>query len=154
MVPGGKNRHADSSERAPSRMSCGPMSWARSTRRASGQMRRITPFTIPTNGSRRPKSLVSVTIGAMAVRSCCRAARPEPASSAVAVHDEVRDQRQRLLVLRVLERSQRALGALDVLVSSLERVVDPLVFHDQAADLFDLVAIQGMALEQCLDARP
>src|SRR3989442_294770 len=106
-------------------------------------MPRITPFMIPTKGSRRPKSVVSVMIGVV----------PEtPLPLAIAVHDEVRDQPQRLLVLGVLERAQRLLGGLGVLVGPLERVVGALVLHHQTADLLDLVGVQGMAPEQRLDA--
>src|SRR2546426_975490 len=106
-------------------------------------MPRITPFMIPTKGSRRPKSVVSVMIGVV----------PEtPLPLAIAVHDEVRDQPQRLLVLGVLERAQRLLGGLGVLMGPLERVVGALVLHHQTADLLDLVGVQGMAPEQRLDA--
>ena len=60
----------------------------------------MTPFMTPTNGSRRPKSVVSVTTAA------CDPLFPRPrgegprASLAVAVDDEVGDEDERLPVLR------------------------------------------------------
>jgi hypothetical protein len=38
-------------------------SWVRSTNATSGWIERMTPFTLPTDGSRSPKSVVRVMIG-------------------------------------------------------------------------------------------
>ena len=38
-------------------------SWVRSTNTASGWIERMTPLTLPTDGSRSPKSVVRVMIG-------------------------------------------------------------------------------------------
>src|SRR5919204_2726927 len=153
MEAAGKKRQDDSRASAPSTTSCAAISCVRSTMSASRQMPRMTPLTMPTNGSRKPKSVVSVMIGG-AMFSALLGDSRDAVRSAVAVHDEVRDQGQRLLVLGVLERAQRALRGLGVGMRSLERVVDALVLHHQAPDLFDLIGTKRMALEQHLDPLP
>src|SRR6185503_14835031 len=134
-VPSGKKGSVASSASEAPRMSCGARSWVRSIRRAEGQMESSTPFTMPTKGSRRPKSVVRVMRGGLTV----------------AIDHEVRDQDQRLLVLRVGEGPERVLGALGVLVGPLERVLHPRVVHHQAPDLLQLLGAQRGLLEQGLD---
>src|SRR5262245_56024311 len=103
----------------------------------------MTPFMIATNGSRRPKSVVSVTIGDV-VRGW---PGPAPARrSTVAVDHEIGDERERLPVLGRRERGQRLLGRLRIRVSARERIVDAAVLHDQPADLLDLGRLEGLAL--------
>src|SRR5262245_23784800 len=114
----------------------------------------MMPFMIPTKGSRKPKSVVSVMIGPAAILSSGltigptgrerlveeRARRsPSGAGSTVSVYDEIRDQRQRFLVFGVLERLQRFLGGLRILMRSLERILDASMLDDQRSDLLDLV---------------
>src|SRR4026208_875595 len=137
-VPGGKNGTADSRASAPATMSWGGRSWVRSTSRAEGQIERITPFMIPTKGSRSPKSVVSVTRGAP---------RKPDSGLAVPVDDEIRDQHQRLLVLGIRERAERGLGALRVLVSAVERVLDPRVLDHQPPELLDPAGLERGALQ-------
>src|SRR4030095_2780602 len=142
MVPGGKKPTAPSRASWPPRMSWGPISWVRSTRRASGQMPRMTPFMTPTNGSRTPKSVVSVM------------RRPGMAGErlAVPVHHEVRDEDQGLLVVGVGEELAVILGGLRVGMGALERVLHTLVADDQPADLLDVGRLRPRALEHGLDA--
>ena len=60
MVPRGKKRHAAARAKAAPRMSPAGISWVRSTRVAWGLRRRMTPFMVPANQSRVPKSVVRV----------------------------------------------------------------------------------------------
>jgi len=45
---------------APCRIACGGMPWVTSITRASGAMRAITPWQVPTKSSCRPKSVRKV----------------------------------------------------------------------------------------------
>src|SRR5262249_37595734 len=109
----------------------------------------ITPFTMPTKGSRRPKSVVSVMSGraAMTARPWERDRRP----STVAIDDEVGDQRQCLLVFRILERAERVLRPLRIAVGALKRVFDALVLRHEPTDLLDVLRLLRAVLQQQLD---
>src|SRR5262245_59807090 len=147
MVPGGKNPTADSKARPASSTSWGATSWVRSTRWTSRQMPRITPFITPTNGSRRPKSVVSVTIG----EGTGGRGPSRPLRSAIPVHDEVSDEGERVPVLGGREGRQRVLRRLRVRVGPRQRIVDALVLDHEAPDLLDLHRIERVTLEQRLD---
>src|SRR6266849_10756639 len=148
-VPGGKNGVAASRARPPARMSWGGTSWVRSTSRADGQMDSSTPFMIPTKGSRSPKSVVRVIRPGMRIPLTCPLPRGERGTlgSAVAIDDEIRDQDQRLLVLRAREGPERVLRALSVLVGPLERVLHARMLDHEPADLLDLLGGERGLLE-------
>src|SRR5262245_27599766 len=106
------------------------MSWrwtscVRSTTTAWGHAPRMTPFIVPANESRRPKSVVSVT----------RGGRDLP----VAIDDEVRDEDEGFPIVRGREASEILLGRLGIGVRSLESVLHALVLHHQAPHLVHLV---------------
>src|SRR5438552_5551857 len=130
-VPAGKNGAAASSARAPSVTSCAATSWLTSTSRASRAIPRITPFMAATYGSRVPKSVVSVTMGATS-----------PIGSPVAVDHEVGDEGEQLALLRGRKHLQVALGVARVAVGAFQRVLDPVVREDEAPDLLDLRGLQ------------
>src|SRR6266852_2057489 len=143
-VPGCKNGVAASRARPPARMSWRGTSWVRSASRADGQMDSSTPFMIPTKGSRSPKSVVRVIRPGMDLRGAGE-------GLAVAIDDEIRDQDQRLLVLRVREGPERVLRALSVLVGPLERVLHARVLAHEPADLLDLLGGERGLLEHGVD---
>ena len=119
-VPAGKNGAAASSASAPSVMSWRSTSWVTSTScrdwRAAWAMPSMTPFISATYASRSPKSVVSVTIPATRVGGASR-------RSPIAIHDEVRDQRQRLALLGRRERLEIGLGRLGEGVRAGARVL-------------------------------
>src|SRR5438445_3789831 len=146
-VPPGKNGAAASSASAPATTSWRETSWVTSTsctaRPAVRMIPRIAPFISATYGSRRPKSVVSVT---MASNPFDR--RP----SAVPIHDEVRHERERLALLRRREDLEVGLRGPRVGVGPRARVLDALVLDDQPADLLELRRDQGRTREERADA--
>src|SRR5258705_3558215 len=119
------------------------MSWLMSTRRASGQIPRMTPFMMPTQGSRVPKSVVRVMTGA---------GMTPFRTLGVALHHVVGDEEERLLVGAVGESIERLLGAPRIVLGAPQRVFDPPVALDEEADLLDLARLRSVALEHGVDA--
>src|SRR5258705_3773409 len=74
------------------------------------------------------------------------------ATSTIAIDDEVRDQWPRLALLRRCDRGQRGLRRPRVLVRLGQGVLDTLVIDDVAADLVDLLRVEGVTLEEALHA--
>src|SRR3972149_721437 len=110
MVPAGKKPTTASRARAPSTTSWGATSWVRSTRRAPGAIPRITPFMAPTNGSRVPKSVVSVMIGATVSPHPALSLKGEGELSPVAVDHVIGDQGEGFQLLGWGKRRQVVLG--------------------------------------------
>src|SRR5438093_3649623 len=75
------------------------------------------------------------------------------AMSTIAIDDEVRDQRQRVPLLRGRERGEVGLRSPRVLLRPRKRVLDARVVHDAPPDLVDLVRVEGGALEETRDPR-
>src|SRR5713101_6246235 len=75
------------------------------------------------------------------------------ATSTIAINDEVRDQRQRVQLLRRRERREVGLRSPGVLLRPRKRVLDARVVHDAPPDLVDLVRVEGGALEEARDPR-
>src|SRR5499426_7113 len=72
------------------------------------------------------------------------------ATSTIAIDDEVRDQGQRLTLLRRGERLQRGLRRPRVAVRLGQGVLDTLVTDDVAPDLVDLLRVEGVTSEKTL----
>src|SRR3989442_1155673 len=64
------------------------------------------------------------------------------ATSTIAINDEVRDQRQRVQLLRRRERREVGLRSPGVLLRPRKRVLDARVVHDAPPDLVDLVRVE------------
>src|SRR2546427_1693314 len=137
IVAAGKHGAAASSASAPPSTSWGAISWVMSTMWTSRAMERIAAFISATYVSRVPKSVVSVMT----------------ATSPIAVDDEVRDQGERVPLLRRRERFEVGLRRPRVLVGPGQRVLDTLVVHHEPANLLDLLGVEAGALEEALDAR-
>src|SRR5918996_4411182 len=97
----------------------------------------MTPFISATYASRRPKSVVSVTIPATRVRGRRR--------SPVAIHDEVGHQGQRFALLGGHERLEVGLGGLGEGLGAGARVVHAVVLEHEAADVLDLGGLERAA---------
>src|SRR5919106_5613706 len=100
----------------------------------------MTPFISATYASRRPKSVVSVTIPATRVRG--RRCSP------VAIHDEVSHQGQRLALFGRCEGIEVGLGGLGERLGASPRVIDPVVLEHEPPDVLDLLGFQGTAPQQ------
>src|SRR4030095_8974984 len=105
------------------------MSWLMSTRRASGQIPRMTPFMMPTQGSRVPKSVVRVMMGA---------GMTPLRTLGVALHHVVGDEEESLLVGAVGESIEGLLGAPRIVLGAPESVFDTAIALDEEADLLDI----------------
>src|SRR5687768_267959 len=119
MLPRGKYGTAPSSARAPSVTSWGATSWVTSIRcsawPAAPAISSMTPFISATYASRVPKSVVSVMMALNAPRDGQR--------SPIAVHHEIRHQRQELALFRPREDLEVRLGRLRVRVGALAGVL-------------------------------
>src|ERR1700752_1850808 len=74
-----------------------------------------------------------------------------PATSTIAIDDEVRDQRERLALVGGRERFEVLLGRLRILRGPGARVLDTVVGDHQAPDLFQLARLQGTTPEERAD---
>src|SRR6266849_2313193 len=133
IVPWGHTATIACTSRPPSITSWAATSWLTSIKRTVGFRPRMTAFISATYGSRAPKSVVSVMTAA---------------TSTIAVDDEVRDQRQRLALVRWPKRPELLLGGLRVSGGAGPRVSDAVVDDHEPADLFQLVLSQRAAAEQ------